>query len=528
MIISPNHHRWLYLLGLALIALGLPLSKAFMSIGGIILAGNFLLEGDYFKRWQKLISSPLVLLFIAVFLIHIVGLFWTNDFDHAFKDIRVKLPLLFLPLIIFLSKPLNRKEFALITGLFAASVVLTSFLSTFTYFQMQGDPSADFRSISLFTSHIRYALMVCMAYLIILNMAWIEQKHFGARLSFVLLAIWLSLFIFILQSMTGIIIWLLCSYFLLLYTLGFVNKTRLKTVGYTILIFTPLMIGGYVFLQIDTFYPDNKPNFESLDKYTSGGEPYVHDTNSLNLENGNFINFYIAYHELEVEWNKRSNIPFWEGLDKTNQPINATLIRYLTSKGLRKDSVGVNSLTKEDISAVENGVANVRFLYGNPLDTRVYTVIWEFDRLMKEKNVQGHSVTQRLVFWKTGWQIFKNNPLIGVGTGDVNISFQEMYDKVGIKLQQPYRLRTHNQFLTFGISFGTIGLLIFLASVILPFIQLKNANSFLYIGFSIILYTSMINEDTLETQAGVTLYAFFNALLLFGYRNQSNSDNTSS
>jgi hypothetical protein len=39
--------------------------------------------------------------------------------------------------------------------------------------------------------------------------------------------------------------------------------------------------------------------------------------------------------------------------------------------------------------------------------------------------------------------------------------------------------------------------------------------------FFIIIFMSMLTEDTLETQAGATFFAFFNALLLFGRRRHS-------
>jgi hypothetical protein len=526
MLLKDSHHRWIFLLALCLVAVGLPVSKAFMSIGGLLLAANFLLEGRYYERWKKLISSPLLIALTSVYLVHVIGLLWTNDYAFAFKDLRVKLPLLLYPIVLALSDPLKRKEFLLLTGLFAATVILTSFISTYEYLQIRDQPNIDFRSISLFTSHIRYALMVCLAYLFLLHLAWNEDENIGARLSYTLLAVWLSVFVFILQSMTGIVIWLLCSYLLLLYTLSFIKSSRLKTIGYTALTITPLIVGFYIVLQVDAFYPDEKPDFSKLPSHTVGNEAYTHDTTSLNLENGHYINLFLAPEELEREWNKRSELKFWTDRDRSGQAVNATLIRYLTSKGLRKDSAGINALTDDDIEAVENGIANVRFIYGNPIDNRVYTVIWEFDRMMKEKRVQGHSVTQRLVFWQTGWEIFKEHWLFGVGTGDINLSFDDMYDRMNIKLLPEYRLRTHNQYLAIAISFGMFGVVVFLLSILLPFFLNAKANSFLYIGFSIILYASMLNEDTLETQNGVTLFAFFNALLLFGRNNTGQASQT--
>jgi O-antigen ligase len=143
--------------------------------------------------------------------------------------------------------------------------------------------------------------------------------------------------------------------------------------------------------------------------------------------------------------------------------------------------------------------------------------------MIHEKGVQGHSVTQRIVFWKTGWQIFKEHWFLGVGTGDSSSAFEEMYNRTDARLSEQNRLRAHNQFLSIALTLGIVGFLIFLVSIAAPFLLLKNANSFLYIGFSIILYASMLNEDTLETQVGVTLYAFFNVFLLYGVRSLSGS-----
>ena len=528
MILNETHHRWLFLIGLCLVAIGLPLSKAFMSIGGITLAVNFLLEGNLKAKFRTLISSPIILLLISVFIMHLVALIWTSDFGHAMKDIRIKLPLLLFPIIIPLSKPLSKKELHLVLGVFASTVLLTSFLSTWEYFQTKDNPSFDFRSISLFTSHIRYALMVCIAYLILLNLAWNEKSNASARVSYILLAVWLSIFVFILQSMTGIVAWLLCSYLLLIYTLSYIKISVFRIISLTVITIAPLIIGSYIAFHVDAFYPNEQPDFSELKTETAGGAHYDHDTNNLMLENGHYININIANYELEKEWNQRSNLTFWDSLDRTQQPINATIIRYLTSKGLTKDSVGINALTDQDILAIENGVANVRFLYGNPIDNRVYTVIWEFDRMMNEKRVQGHSVTQRFLFWKTGFNIFKENWLFGTGTGDINASYEKMYNQSDTEVNKKYRLRAHNQFLAFGVTFGVLGLSIFLLSIILPFITMKSANSFLYIGFAIVIYASMLNEDTLETQTGVTLYAFFNVLLLFGIQALSEDDSTSS
>ena len=515
MALTSRQHRWIYLIFIALIMVGLPFSHALISIGELLLALNFLVEGRWKERFMVFKTTKSIWLFLGLYLMHVVGLLWTTDISFAMNDLRIKLPLLIFPIIIPLSQRLSREEFLWIGAIFSAAVIAASFVSTFQYLAHHSDPGFDYRTISLFTSHIRYSLMVCLSYIILLNCAWNEEKQTWLRVLYIILAIWMSVFMFILQSMTGIVVWMLCSYMLLFYTLYHIKNSVLRITGTTVLWLTPVFIVFYLWFQVDAFYPDNDLDTSKLDMISAEGNYYHHDTNNLTLENGNYINLYVSPLELEEEWAKVSDIKYVRGKDAKGQYVYTTLIRYMTSLSLRKDKEGFSHLSKRDIKAIESGVANVRFLYGNALDNRIYTVIWEFDKWLQAKHVQGHSVTQRFEFWRTGWHIFRENIVIGIGTGDMNIEYNKMYDELDSKLGKEYRLRAHNQYLNFMITFGLIGFLFFLLILAYPFFGNNNANSFLYIGFCLILYTSMLNEDTLETQVGVTLYAFFNAFFLY-------------
>ncbi len=513
--LTSRQHRWIYLIALSLVAIGLPFSVFLISVGEILLILNFIAEGRWNERIDRLKNEPTIWFFVGFYLLHVVGLIWTNDLGFGLITLRTRLPLLIFPIIIPLSQRLKRVEFLWIAAIFSAAVIAASIVSMVMYFNLKDIPGFNYREISIFTSHIRYSLMVCLSYIILLNCAWNEEKKAWLRVAYIILAIWLSVFIFILQSMTGIVVWLLCSYMLLFYTLFHLKNNFWRISGSTILWVTPLFVFLYLAFQIDNFYPDKQADFSHLETISAADEYYSHDTTNLTLENGNYVNIYISPLELQREWDQVSNIPYVKGKDAKGQFIYTTIIRYMTSKGLRKDSIGFSQLTQEDISAIEHGTANVRFLYGNALDNRIYTVIWEFDKMMQEQMVQGHSVTQRFEFWTTGWHIFKEHVLFGVGTGDIKTSYHEMYDRLDSNLSEKHRLRAHNQFLSILISFGVFGFLLFALSVIWPFISIPNANSFLYIGFAIIIFASMFNEDTLDTQVGVTLYAMFNSLLLY-------------
>jgi O-antigen ligase len=148
---------------------------------------------------------------------------------------------------------------------------------------------------------------------------------------------------------------------------------------------------------------------------------------------------------------------------------------------------------------------------------RIYEIIWEYNNYREGGNPSGHSVIQRLNFWQAGWNIFKDHLWTGVGTGDLENSYQREYNKLNSPLEEKYRLHAHNQYLAVAAALGIFGLAYFLLSLVYPMIKRKKVFNFLYITFWITAILSMVAEDTLETQAGVTFFAFFNCFYLFAY-----------
>jgi O-antigen ligase len=182
---------------------------------------------------------------------------------------------------------------------------------------------------------------------------------------------------------------------------------------------------------------------------------------------------------------------------------------------LRKDSAGVSKLSANDIRAIENGIPNYNFTASSSMDFRLYQALWEINDYRNGGNISGHSITQRMEFWKAAIYIIKDHWLIGVGTGDVRKAFDRKYDEMNSSLTKNFRLRAHNQYLEIGVASGIVGILWLLASLIYPAVKTKKLYTYIYFIFWAIAVLSMFSEDTLETQAGVTFYAFFNSLLLF-------------
>jgi O-Antigen ligase len=516
---APSFHRYVYIFGIALIAVGLPLSKFLMSVGQIILAVNYLLEGNLKQKWSNLLQNKIVLLLISVFALHLFGLLYTSDFDYAQNDIKIKLPLFALPIILGTSEALSKKEFSIILHVFIASIIISTAISALIYVDVIHRTIIDIRDISIFISHIRLALLVCVS-IYTCFFLWKESKHKSVKTIYLLTLAWLLYFLILLQSFTGFIALLLSAFVLIAV---FLFRTQsVKTIF--IFIIASLTISVSTILYLVNVYHKLFPDIPALQNLNTSaksklGNTYQFDTSITQVENGNLIWAYYNDEELKTSWNRRSKLDY-NGMDAKGNTLRHTLIRFLASKNWRKDAEAIEKLSFTEIQSIENGCANFLMQDKKKLKTRLYEILWEINMYSKNGDANGHSLTQRFEYWRTGFEIFKSNLWLGVGTGDVDLAYQKKYTELNSTLQPEWRLRAHNQYLTFAIAFGLVGLLWFLFSLIYPLIKLQHLH-FLYLIFFTIAIVSFVNEDTLETQAGVTFYAFFNSLLLLAINRKS-------
>ena len=161
-------------------------------------------------------------------------------------------------------------------------------------------------------------------------------------------------------------------------------------------------------------------------------------------------------------------------------------------------------------------MANYIFENKYAIYPKIYQVIWEIDVYKNGNNPAGNSITQRFEYLITAKDIIKKNFWFGVGTGDVKDAFKKQYELNNSRLPKKKRLRAHNQYITFLLTFGVFGFIIVLISIFYPIIKLKGFTHYLFIIFFLIALLSFINEDTLETQIGVAFFSYFYSLFLFG------------
>ena len=81
------------------------------SIPQIILGANWLLEGGFVQKWNRIKSNKIFWALMSLMVLHVLGLIHTQDLKNACDDIGVKFPLFSIPLLFFTTeRPLDKKE----------------------------------------------------------------------------------------------------------------------------------------------------------------------------------------------------------------------------------------------------------------------------------------------------------------------------------------------------------------------------------------------------------------------------------
>jgi hypothetical protein len=487
------------------------------SIAGAVPVSLYLLFNSILKGLRCFISNRPAMIFSSILLLHLAGLIFTTDFDYAMKDMRTKLPLFLLPLFIATAPAFNKRYFYGFMLLYAATVLVRTLINSWNLF---GGHFVDIREISRSISHVLVALNISLV-LFVLGYFIFRRRTFtlGLKILFGLVSAWLLAYLVFARSATGLVITSLTLLILIIVFLIRSRKIWLKICLSAVLLLTVAISAIYISRIVKDYYKVNPVDFSKLEKLTSQGHPYIHNIFNRQTENGNYLYIYIQVDELRESWNKRSSIPF-DGKDKKGQLIINTLVRYLTSKGLRKDADGMKQLSDAEIREIEKGTANVVFTWKFSIRGQVYELLWGLDEYRKSGDPTGSSLMQRLEFWKASGGIIRENWLTGVGTGDMNEAFKLQYEKMKSKLAPDQRWRSHNQFLSVFVGFGILGLIWFLFAILYPPIVLGKFKDYFFLVLFIISMLSMIPEDTIESQLGVTFFAFFYSFFLFARKEE--------
>lgn len=507
----------LHFFALCVLVASLPLSKFTMSVAQFLLALHWFLEGNCIKRTLAFFKNKYALVFISIYLLHIIGMAYTSDWSYGINDLRVKLPWLVIPFMLATGPALSLKKLNQLMYLFVAAVVVSTLTGAYFYLFTE---YTDIRNISRFVSHIRLSLFIDLS-LVIMFSLYINRQHlWWHRLVAIIVALWLLFFLFLLQAITGIMVFFVLLLVLMMRYIVYQKEwyPALRIGIFSLMLILPLAVTYYLYTEYKQLSEPRQPLSEIKKiTHTALGNPYQSQDSYFETENGYYIGFYICGKELEESWNKRSKIDYSKGFDLKGNHLKETLMRFLTSKGLRKDAAGVEALSDKEILAIERGVPNYLFLHPFSLKAKLAEFVWGW-KAYKRGDPNGNTLFQRVEYWKASLKIIDKAPLFGLGTGDNALAFKRYYETTPTNLLPAYQLRSHNQFMAIAISLGLVGLLVFLISVFYPVIKSGLLKELVFFSFMLIITLSMLTDDTLETQAGITFFIIFYSLYIFAHK----------
>ncbi|MGC8802722.1 MAG: hypothetical protein ACP5PS_02970, partial [Bacteroidales bacterium] len=128
-----NYSSQIYLWLLTILIVSLPFSPFMVSLSQILLLINWILEGNFHQKWFRLKHRRSIWIFLSFYLIHLIWLLGTEDWKHAAETLRIKLPLLLLPIIIGTSDDLSPRKVVIILRWFIIGLIASTIMALGMY-----------------------------------------------------------------------------------------------------------------------------------------------------------------------------------------------------------------------------------------------------------------------------------------------------------------------------------------------------------------------------------------------------------
>jgi len=197
---------------------------------------NWLVEGDLINKLKRVFTNKWAMLFISVYLVHLIGMFYTENNPNGWQNLEVKLSLLVFPLMI-LTRPFNQKQSnniisALLTGSIAVSILLLG-RASLIYFET-GENHFFYSQLAAFLIHTSYLAMYFGFLIIWLILGLFDigkiKSNFSKPLN-ILVILFLSVLIILLSSKSGILILLLTYFVSIIYYIFHFKKYMIGAIG---------------------------------------------------------------------------------------------------------------------------------------------------------------------------------------------------------------------------------------------------------------------------------------------------------
>jgi len=187
--------------------------------------------------------------------------------------------------------------------------------------------------------------------------------------------------------------------------------------------------------------------------------------------------------------------------------IGSIIIYYALQKQHRKKAGILLAVSMVSLLLAINYVPTIK--------KKIGYMNYSLELFAKNENIRHLSDSRRLGSIFAGVQLIKENPVFGVGIGDI-MEETNQYLKLHYPELTDLELLPHNQYILTGASIGILGMLIFIFCSIYPLFYFHGYNDIFMLGSLLMLTASFMVEHTIESQIGVAAYIF---VLLFSMKN---------
>lgn len=119
----------------------------------------------------------------------------------------------------------------------------------------------------------------------------------------------------------------------------------------------------------------------------------------------------------------------------------------------------------------------------------------------------------RFFIWEMAFNAFSEQPVIGVGTGDVQDALNHQYEEVGYTFALVREYNAHNQYLQTAVTGGAIGLIALLMCFLLPFVSAIKERDVVLLLWLVTVAGVILTESYFVRFHGVFVFASVTPLL---------------
>ena len=370
-------------------------SRAVLSLSMITFIAVSFFHTGVQQQVRNFFSTPLLWGMSLLFLLPLVSGLWSVDQQQWLDILRIKLPLLVLPLAFAAPFSLSQKQWEWIFHFFILVVSGATIWSLFHYVSDMNSINASYLEAKtlrtpLENDHVRFSWLVAVAVLFSAYSAWQKRKANGIeKWLLTIAAVWLIIFLHLLAARTG-----LFSFY--------------------------IMLAG-LFLWL---------------------------------------------------------------LMKKAKPVPALLALVLL--------VSLPAAAYFLLPSFKNRVNYFRY---------------DLSYFKKEQYLPGSNDGVRVISIKAGWTITNENPVTGVGFGDIETKIKEQYAKQYLGMLETDKILPGSEWMIYGAGTGWPGLVLFSLVMLIPFFTpVKEKLPWLLLNATAAF--SFLFDIGLEVQFGVFIYAF--------------------